>query len=287
MVSKKRLRLRRPYLWQNLTVEECRLLIAGGCRTVLVPLGVVEQHGYHLSTFTDCHLAWEISVRIARKSNCLVAPLYPYLFSGGTLPGTINVSPETAVLVISDIADSLFSQGIENVLIILGHGGSENYQALMNFKHLYFHKRPHLADRLLALVPVWELSSTWREEFKKRKDFHAGEFETSLMMVLAPESVHLNRRTLDNPGIAEKMRQDPDWYQQAEKTLDLIWVAPHITQRKEIKVGVMGDPFRATRSLGEKLVREMVTNGVRLVNQVIGRKPGQRVMVEVVRRSIF
>ncbi|HOJ40658.1 MAG TPA: creatininase family protein, partial [bacterium] len=283
----RRLTLKPPFLWQNLTVEEIRYLIRTDCRTVLVPVGVIEQHGYHLSTFTDCHLAWGISVRIAEKANCLVAPLMPYLFSGGTLPGTINVSPETVVLMLSDIADALFNQGILNVVIILGHGGSENYQALMNFKHLYFHKRPHLHDRLLAIVPVWELSPTWVRMFKERKDFHAGEFETSLMLVLAPESVHLKRCRLDKPAVAEKMRQDPDWYQLVEKALDLTWVAPHVSQRPEIEVGVMGEPFRADKSLGEKLVREIVAGGVAFINKVARRKVGQRVSAKVVRQSIF
>ncbi|MCM8769407.1 MAG: creatininase family protein [Candidatus Omnitrophica bacterium] len=287
MPKKQQAKITRPYLWQNLTVEEIRTLINRGCRTVLVPLGVVEQHGYHLTTFTDCHLAWEISVRIARKSDCFVAPLYPYLFSGGTLPGTINVSPETVVMVISDISDSLFSQGILNVLFILGHGGSENYQALMNFKHLYFHKRPHFADRLMAVIPVWELSSRWSQECKKKKDFHAGEFETSLMLALAAKRVHLNRRSLDKPALARKMREDPDWYQKVEKALNLPWVAPHVSQRPEIKVGVMGDPFLASRSLGGKLVKEIVTTGLKLLKQVTNRKIGQRIPVVLTRHSIF
>jgi len=277
----------RPYLWQELTVEQIRELIHSGCRTVIVPLGVVEQHGYHLSTFTDCHLAWQIAVRIAKKSECLVAPLFPYMFSGGTLPGTINVYPETVVPLLCDIADSLFHQGIINVIFLLGHGGSENYQALMNFKHLYFHRRPHFSDCLLAVVPVWELSDSWAKQCRQKGDFHAGMFETSLMMVLAPESVHLNRRTLDKPGIVKKMRQDPDWYQLVEKNLDLSWVAPFVTQRPEIKIGVMGDPFQASRLLGEKLVRELVANGCKLVNQIIHRKRKQKFQVTPVRKAIF
>lgn len=37
----------RPLLMENMTVEDMRRALAA-TRTVLVPLGVTEQHGYHL-----------------------------------------------------------------------------------------------------------------------------------------------------------------------------------------------------------------------------------------------
>ncbi len=280
-------KMKKPYLWEELSVDEIRGLIKAGCRTVLVPVGVTEQHGYHLSTFTDCHLAREISVRAAAKSECLMAPLLPYLFSGGLLPGTINVSLEAVTLMLGDIADSLYAQGIDNVLFILGHGGSENFKALQNFQHLYFHKRPHLADKLLSVVPTWEFSKTWMKMFVKNRDYHAGEFETALMMELAPATVRLKKRAIDASEVTEKMRNDPDYYQLVEKALDHGMVAPHVSQKPEIKVGVMGDPFKANRKLGRKLVDETVAGLVKFIEQINAREVGKRQEVSLVRQSIF
>jgi len=46
-----------------------------------------------------------------------------------------------------------------------------------------------------------------------------------------------------------------------DKKVDHRFIIPKVTQRKEIKVGVMGFPRRATKELGEKICNEMV-NGL-------------------------
>ena len=63
--------------------------------TVIIPVGVVEQHGYHLPLSTDIHNSVQLTRMAGEKLNAVVAPSVNYCFSGGTLAGTINVSPNT------------------------------------------------------------------------------------------------------------------------------------------------------------------------------------------------
>jgi len=44
-------------------------------KTIILPFGSTEEHGYHLPLSTDYLVAYEIAKRVAEKNNVLVAPL--------------------------------------------------------------------------------------------------------------------------------------------------------------------------------------------------------------------
>lgn len=62
----------------------------------------------------------------------MVAPSVNYCFSGGELPGTVNVSPNTFGLLISEICSEFIRMGFENIVFFLGHAGTDNLNALKN-----------------------------------------------------------------------------------------------------------------------------------------------------------
>ncbi|MGN1059374.1 MAG: creatininase family protein, partial [Clostridia bacterium] len=74
-------------------------------KTVIIPVGVVEQHGYHLPLSTDIHNAVQVTRSAGKRLNAIVAPSVNYCFSGGELLGTVNVSPNTFGLLISEICE--------------------------------------------------------------------------------------------------------------------------------------------------------------------------------------
>jgi len=95
-------------------------------RTIILPYGVVEQHGHHLPLDTDIRNAEILGAKLAEKLGCIVAPTLNYCFSGGMLTGTVNVKPNTFSNMMGEIVESLTLQGFENILILPGHGGSES-----------------------------------------------------------------------------------------------------------------------------------------------------------------
>jgi len=70
------------YLMESMTVEEVREALVH-TRAAILPVGGVEQHGYHLPLTTDVYNAYEIARRVAPLVGCLVAPPVTYSFSGG------------------------------------------------------------------------------------------------------------------------------------------------------------------------------------------------------------
>ena len=254
------------YFMENMTVKDMRDVLKK-TTTVIVPVGVVEQHGYHLPLSTDFHNANEVPRRAGEKLNAVVAPTIPYSYSGGELPGTINISPQVFSLLIGDICQELARNGFQDIVILLGHAGTDNRIALKNTLQMILKRNPGLHHITLSLVECWELSPTWLDCFamQPEHDFHAGMAETSLMLYWKPELVR-DTVEMDEPEISRMMRTDQDWFEVQEKAVDHRFIIPRVYQRKEIQVGVMGFPEKANRELGERICHEMVEGLVAYVD---------------------
>jgi len=247
---------------ENMTVKMVREYLKRK-QSIILPVGVIEQHGYHLPLKTDALIAAHIGRRIGERTGILVAPTIHQSFSGGGLPGTINVSPSVMSLVISDVLVSLVSQGFRNVYVLRCHGGSENARALDNAIKLLLRLNPAFENVMVALFPLSELQGEdrMRTQALREGDWHAGWVETSLVMALEPDLVRMDELELDPEPLLKMQIDHPDNYQHAEKIVDDPNVIPRMTQRPDIHVGVMGYPERASRELGERLVESAVHAG--------------------------
>jgi creatinine amidohydrolase len=255
----------KPLIWANMTVEKIRDYLKDR-PTVILPVGCTEQHGYHLPTKVDILNAEEIAKRVSTETGIVVMPTVNYTYSGGELPGTVNVSPNAVALYIEEICLSLAAQGVKNIVILLGHGGSENMTALMAFRDMFLRKYQHL-DLIIALIPPFPCSDEAKILYKEN-DWHAGKTETSLMLYWAPELVHMDRIQYDSEELSYMMRKDPDAYQDVQKPLDSPYVSRRIRQRPDIQVGVMGYPEEASAELGEKMAKDSVREIIKIIQDI-------------------
>jgi creatinine amidohydrolase len=256
-------------LMEQLTVLEMRAYLERS-RSILLPVGITEQHGYHLPLCTDSLIATGLAKQAGQKLHLLVAPVFTQCYSGGTLPGTINIPPAVMALALGENLASLAAQGFRNFYLVLGHGGSENMRALQDSLQMLLRNNPMFSRALIALLPVWRLSSPgkgWNAAIADR-DWHAGWLETSLVMHLAPNLVRMSQLELDAEPLQSSMRAHPDNYQQAEKIVDDPFVLARTSQRPEMRVGVMGDPRRASPELGREINDDAVTNLVAHISRI-------------------
>jgi len=242
--------------WEKMTVREIRAYLEQR-KSVIVPMGVIEQHGYHLPLGTDAIIARGICKRVGEKCGMLVAPTLNMSFSGGQLPGTINLNPNTMGIMVADILRSLVVQGFQNLFLTLCHGGSENFRSLDNALKLLLRDDPGFRRVMIVFAPIWKFRGGWKDAIAD-SDWHAGWLETSMMMELAPELVQMDKLEMDTPDMVKTMREHPDMYQFAQKPCDDEFIVPKMSQRPEIKVGVMGAPEKATPELGRKIVEDSV-----------------------------
>jgi len=253
------------YFMEKMTVRDMELALQK-TGTVIIPVGVVEQHGYHLPFSTDIFNATEPCKIAGDRLNAVVAPSVNYCFSGGTLVGTVNISPNTFGLLISEICAEFARIGFKNIVVLLGHAGTDNKAALRNSLEMLLRRDENLAKKItLSLVECWDLSPTWLAGFamEPEHDFHAGMIETSLMMHWQPDLVR-SEIVMDDEYISKMMRTDQDWFEKREKVLDHPFIIEKVGQRDEIKVGVMGFPERASKELGERFAMKLLIHCVNM-----------------------
>ena len=259
----------KPVIWAEMTVQEIREYLEKR-PTVILPLGCTEQHGYHLPVSVDILNAEEIARRVSAELGVAILPTVNYSYSGGELPGTVNVTPNVLVLYIEEICLSLAAQGVRNIVILLGHGGSENAAALMAFRDMFLRKPGHL-DVALAIIPPF-LSGDDVSDLYREGDWHAGKTETSLMLYWAPKLVRMDKIQYDSDELLSMMREDPDAYQDIQKVVDSSFVGPRIRQKQEIRVGVMGYPEEASAGIGEKIAQSSVRRTAEVIRDIEARR---------------
>ncbi|OGV73832.1 MAG: hypothetical protein A3K19_24645 [Lentisphaerae bacterium RIFOXYB12_FULL_65_16] len=158
-------------------------------RTAIIASGGTEQHGYHLPLSTDYMTAYEVAKAVSRRTGCLVPPPLCYSFSGGKLPGTTDISPETTTRVITEICLSLAEQGVRGFALFAGHCGGEHLGAIREAGYRIMEQAP---GTKVAYVPVLSLSKSWMELLAGGGE-HAGKGETSLVLHLRPDLVRADR----------------------------------------------------------------------------------------------
>lgn len=273
----------RTHAMGEMTVREIREYLQHN-QTIILPYGVVEQHGYHLPLSMDIHNAEVPCYELAKRLDCIVAPCLNYCFSGGQLPGTINVKPTNFCNMMSDIVESLAEQGFLNIMIFPGHGGSESLAILKESLRILKWMNRNLENILILFLQ--------RADFWQRppvavakdggRDFHAGEAETSLMLAYRPELVQMDQLTLDEPELTEMMRHDQDAYQIRTTLTGLPQEIVNTRQRAEIKVGVMGYPEGASAEIGRRDVESAIDRMAPVIQKALAdaacaRRTGQRI----------
>jgi creatinine amidohydrolase/Fe(II)-dependent formamide hydrolase-like protein len=114
---------------EDLTMMEVRDLIKGGKTTALILTGGIEENGPYLTTGKHNNVLKATGESIARAlGNALCAPIVT-LEPGnptrpGILPGTVLLSPATYQAVLTDMANSLRSQGFTDIVMIGDSGGN-------------------------------------------------------------------------------------------------------------------------------------------------------------------
>ena len=251
-------------IMEGMTVKEM-IAALKRVRTAIIASGGTEQHGYHLPLSTDYMSAYEIAKEVSRRTNCLVPPPLCYSYSGGKLPGTTDISPETTARCLTEICLSLAEQGVRGFALFAGHCGGEHLGAIREAGYRIMEQAP---GTHVAYVPVLSLSKTWLALLAGGGE-HAGKGETSLMLYLRPDLVR-DHRPCDTP----QTRKAPTPKPPAWLVKDFIMKPrprPTGTPKREApyKYGVGGPNAQdASRAFGKVLFDEMVRSLVGIVHSL-------------------
>ena len=219
---------------------------------VVLPMGAVEQHGPHLPLATDAMIATHFAARLDNElgEGVLVLPTVVVGYSGihRGFAGTLSLRHSTLATQATDVLGCALSQGFRSALLLNANGGNEGV-AQVALEQL----GEDWPERHLVRTTWWRVAS---EELATISETgpggvgHACELETSLMLAIAPELVHLDAAP------ARVNRPAFDW-----DTADLLRPGRATLFRAMSEVaptGVFGEPRVASPHKG-KAISEAVT----------------------------
>ena len=179
--------------WQDMTTNDFQKLDPE--RTVaLIPLGAIEQHGPHLPVSTDATIAEEMCIRAAaivgEDIPLLVMPTQSVGKSTEHLQfeGTLTHTAETLLHSWMEIGDSVARANLKKLVFFNGHGGQPQVMEIccreLRIKH----------NMLCVGASGWSFGAPPNSPVpadERRWGIHAGKVETSIMLYLRPNLVHM------------------------------------------------------------------------------------------------
>jgi creatinine amidohydrolase len=167
-------------------------------KVILIPIGHTEQHALHLPLNVDtlCIEAVMEGTVSASPRKCSCLPVFPYGVSThrNSFPGTFNMGGRAFEDFFLAIVDWLNSRGFQRIYLNSGHGGNVSF--LVNVVKYSGERHPEGFCATTWLYLNGPEGAVALEELRDSKIGgmgHACELETSLMIHLRPELVHMER----------------------------------------------------------------------------------------------
>ena len=196
-------------------------------KVVILPIGHTEQHAYHAPLSTDTCIIEAIGkgTEQAVPQDALCLPAFPYGVSTHrrSFPGTFNVGGRAFEDFWLAVVDTLVARGFTRFYLMSGHGGNSSF--LVNVVKYAGEKYPQIfcATSFLYLSGPQGVAAL---EAKRQSPLggmgHACELETSLMLHLHPELVHLER-AVDELDFITTSSYSMDWIESGALTANPPW----------------------------------------------------------------
>jgi creatinine amidohydrolase len=256
----------------NLTTRQIQAL--DRTKTVVIlPGGMLEEHGPYLPAFTDGILSQRLTAELAAsivkqrpKWTVLVFPPISLGASGSNeigrqfvFPGTYAIRPSTLRAAFVDVANELGAQGFRWVMVVHVHGSPLHIGALDDAADLFHETYGGTMVNLWGLMPVlggWGDAMQIMTSAEKAADglsLHAGMDEHSLMLYLRPELVSRD-------------------YRQAKSVSGPKYESAFATAREAGWPGYLGAPQLATAAFGKRIWDGFVAATVKTTVEVLDGK---------------
>jgi creatinine amidohydrolase len=219
---------------------------------VVLSVASIEQHGPHLPVITDSLVGQTLLglalERLEPLAQVWVVPPLCYGKSNEHRPfaGTLTLSAQTLAAVVRDVALSVARAGFRRLVLLNSHGGNPpvlDYIA----RDLHEETGMQLFSIMISRMGVQEPAPDPEEA---AWGMHAGDSETSWVLALAPELVHMDRTVNlgDFPRMPEGIR-----HLAVRGPVGFSWLTADLSA-----LGVLGNPKAATAAKGHAYVSATV-----------------------------
>ena len=229
---------------------------------VVLVLSATEQHGPHLPLATD-RLIGEHFARVLHETlpdKVLVLPSVSIGCSSHHMdfPGSLTVGHNTFIHPVEEIVESVMAHGFTNILMLNSHGWNQGVGQVLVEKLGIKHPESNI-----VLATWWRITADLKalNESGKGGTGHACEFETSLVLLMAPHLVHMDK-------LAKGAHNDTFPWAEGDM-LNAPKVSYFRTMREMTSNGVYGDPSFASKEKGELITKLVVEHLKGIINDLL------------------
>jgi creatinine amidohydrolase len=183
---------------------EVERLAKAGRALVILPVGVVEEHGAHLPLGMDSFAAEAYAASAAPHLEeagfeVVVAPTINYGVARAAIdfPGTLSLEPETLRSMVVDIGRSLVRHGLFRLVILNGHRDMHHMKALDEARAILVEEKTaqvicvgFVSDTAMTTACYRDGVKQFYKSPRPDREGHGGESETSVALYAFPELVN-------------------------------------------------------------------------------------------------
>ena len=234
----------RPYILHEANLVQMR---EHQPNVAVLPWAATEAHNYHLPYGTDVIEAVAVgeaavAQACAAGARCVLLPAVPFGIDHTQLDqvATVTMRAATQLAVLRDVAFSMVKQNIDRLVVLNMHGGNE-------FK-------PLIRDVMLELpiyivqVHAYQIAPQLQDLLEDKGGDHACEFETSVMLHIAPQWVAPLETAGDGAQTPSKLP--------AVSNTPGVWASRDWSAATK-DTGI-GDPRKATAEKGQRIFNMLV-----------------------------
>jgi len=254
--------------WADLSTRdfaEARTWGLAAQTVAVLPVAAVEQHGPHLPLSVDAALLDGV---IQAALPLLPAEL-PVLFlppqqlglstEHRSYPGTLTLSPSTLIALWTELGECVARAGIKKLLLFNGHGGNVSPMDIVA-------RELRIQHGLLVYSASWFglVDDAANQQFcahEHRFGVHGGEVETSMLLHLAPQTVHMDR-AMNFASTSEDRAGKYRWIGNG-RSAKLGWAIEDYNP-----AGAAGNAAAATAERGAAMVKSSAQGLVELLQEI-------------------
>lgn len=234
-------------------------------KVVIIPIGHTEQHGLHLPMATDTFIIEAIAqgVTNAAPERAVTLPVMPYGVSTHrpSFAGTLNTGGRAFEDLWVNLVDTLADRGFDRFYFISGHGGNCSFLVNVTKYAGERHRRIFCATAWLYLSgPQGSAAIEQHRQSAIGGMGHAGELETSLILHLRPDLVHMER-VVDETDFIATSSYYMDWVEGGALVANPPW-------DDDTKTGAYGAGSLATAENGDIWLKAAIAEKVKHVDEI-------------------